>query len=156
MTIDNPLDWDDHIDAVLYAYRTKVHSVLKMSPYEFVFGLSPMSVRQDPLQMFGRALEMERLSKQTDMHIQIEDYNTLNQTEYDIKPVYRKKYFAPGTKVVRVRHNKFSKLDSTYKPEVFTVISSFANGTCQLADQVGRLLKRRVNVSSLRQIYQRE
>lgn len=154
LTIDNPTDWDEHLDAVLYAYRTKSHSVLKMSPYEFMFGIAPNSVRQDPLQLLGRAMGMERLTQLSDRNIQVQDYNALN--EYDPKPVIRRKYFEPGTKVVRVRHNKFSKMDTNFKPEIFTVISCFNNGTCQLADKVGRLLKRRVNISSLRQIFQRE
>lgn len=148
--MEQPNDWDDHLDAVLYAIRTKVHSILRVSPYEFLFGLSPPSVRQDPLQMMGHALGFERLAKISDQNIQVEDYNVLN--EYDLKVIKRRKWFAPGTHVVRVRHNKFSKMDSVYKPEVFTVVASFANGTCQLADQAGRLLKRRVNVGSLREI----
>lgn len=118
-----------------------------------MFGISPPSVRQDPLQLFGRALGMERLVELNDRNIQIDDYNTLE--EYDYKQMVKQKFCAPGTKVVRVRHNKFSKMDSHYKPEVFMVVASFNNGTCQLADFVGRHLKRRVNLSSLRQIHQK-
>lgn len=154
LAIDNPSDWYEHLNAVLYAYRTKAHSVLKMSSYECMFGMSPPSSRQDPLQLLGRALGMERLTELNDCNIQIDDYNALND-EYDERQLIKRKTYAPGTQVVRVRHNKFSKMDSHYKPEVFTVVSSFNNGTCQLADSVGRLLKRRVNVGSLRQIHQR-
>ncbi|KAI8332330.1 hypothetical protein BD560DRAFT_341247 [Blakeslea trispora] len=109
----------------------------------------------DPLQLLGRALGMERLVALNDRNVQIDDYNVLKD-EYDAKPIVRRKYFEPGTMVVRVRHNKFSKLDTHFKPQVFRVVSSFANGTCQLADQMGRLLKRRVNVHSLRKIHSRE
>ncbi|EIE83150.1 hypothetical protein RO3G_07855 [Rhizopus delemar RA 99-880] len=93
--------------------------------------------------MYGRSLGFERLPKLSDMHIQTEDYNVINELEYDLKPVARIKFFQPGTKVVRVRHNKHSKMDTNYKPEVFTVVASFPNGTCILADQVGRQLKQR-------------
>ncbi|KAG1161000.1 hypothetical protein G6F46_012869 [Rhizopus delemar] len=106
--------------------------------------------------MYGRSLGFERLPKLSDMHIQTEDYNVINELEYDLKPVARIKFFQPGTKVVRVRHNKHSKMDTNYKPEVFTVVASFPNGTCILADQVGRQLKQRVNIGSLRQIHQRD
>ncbi|GAA5797899.1 hypothetical protein HPULCUR_003295 [Helicostylum pulchrum] len=133
LSIDNPTDWDEHLLAVLYAYKTKAHYVLKMSPYESMFGISPPSSRQDPLQLLGRALDMERLTELNDRNVQIEEYNVLNE-EYDYKQVVKRKTYAPGTKVVRVRHNN----------------------TCQLADAVGRLLKRLVNLSSLRQIQQRE
>ncbi|KAI8063443.1 uncharacterized protein B0P05DRAFT_476862 [Gilbertella persicaria] len=104
--------------------------------------------------MMGRAMGMERLTEISDRNNQIQDYNAM-KGEYDLQPRFRRKFFPPGTKVIRVRHNKFSKMDTNFKPEVFTVTASFNNGTCQLADGVGRLLKRRVNISSLRQIHQR-
>lgn len=154
LSMNNPTDWDEHLDAVLYSYRTKAHSVLKVSPFEVMFGISPLSVRQDPLQLLGRAMGMERLNQINDRNIQIDDYNGLNN-EYDFKPIVKKKYFAPGTQVIRVRHNKFSKMDSTFKPEVFNVVACFNNGTVQLSDRVGRLLKRRVNIGSVRQIHTR-
>lgn len=151
LSVDNQQDWDEHLPAVLYAYTTKAHSVLKVSPYEYLYGISPPSARQDPLQLLGRAMGMERLTKLTDRHIQIDDYNVLQQ-EYDNKDMIKRKHLLPGTKVVCVRHDKFSKLDTHFKPEVFTVVASFSNRTCQLADQFGQLLKRRVNISSLRQM----
>ncbi|OBZ81454.1 Transposon Ty3-I Gag-Pol polyprotein, partial [Choanephora cucurbitarum] len=155
LCVSNPLNWDEHIDAVLYAYRTKANSVLKVSHYEYMCGIAPNSSKMDPLQFLGRALDMERLVELSDRNVQIDDYNVLNE-EYDVKPTFGRKYFEPGASVVRVRHNKFSKLDTHFKLEVLRVISCFANGTCQLADQMGRLLKRRVNVHSLRKIHSRE
>ncbi|KAI8636921.1 hypothetical protein BD408DRAFT_319451, partial [Parasitella parasitica] len=89
----------------------------------------------------GRALGMERLVALQDRNTHIEDYNVLN--EYQEKQLIRRKRFAPGTKVVRLRHNKFSKMDSNYKPEICNVVASFNNGTCQLQDKVGCPLKRR-------------
>lgn len=155
--MDNPRDWDQQIDSILYALRTKVHSALGISPYEFLFGFSPPSVRQDPLQLMGRSLGFERLMEIADRNFQVDDYNVLNDSiSHEERPRIPRKTFVPGTHVVRVRHNKFSKMDSVYKPEVFTVMASFANGTCQLADQAGRLLKRRVNIGSLRQIHFRK
>lgn len=154
-----PSTWDDNIDAILYSYRTKAHSVLKVSPYEYMFGIAPSSSRQDhPVQLLGRSLGMERLARLQDRNIQIDDYNILNpeQLEYDDKKIIRRRYYTPGTKVICVRHNKYSKMDSNYKPEIFTVVASFNNGTCQLQDKVGRLLKRRVNLASLRKINLRE
>ncbi|KAI8335681.1 hypothetical protein BD560DRAFT_340264 [Blakeslea trispora] len=101
-----------------------------------MFGVAPLSARQDPLQLLGRAMGMERLTALYDQNIQTEDYSTLN-AEYDMQPRMRRRFFKPGTQVIRVRHNKFSKMDTTFKPEVFTVVASFNNGTCQLADQAG-------------------
>ncbi|KAI8641369.1 hypothetical protein BD408DRAFT_433307 [Parasitella parasitica] len=128
--MSNTSDWGQHLNAVLYAYRTKVHSTLKVSPYEYLYGMSPpSSIRQDPIQQLGRALGMERLTQLQDRNIQVEDYNAI--MEYPVKPIVRRKFFPP---------------------EVFTVVASFNNGTCQLQDKAGRLLKRRVNLASLRKI----
>ncbi|OBZ81681.1 Transposon Tf2-6 polyprotein, partial [Choanephora cucurbitarum] len=100
LSISNPLDWDEHIDAVLYAYRTEAHSVLKVSPYEYMYGIAPNSSRMNPLQLLGRALGMERLVALNDRNVQIDYYNVLKD-EYDAKPIVRRKYFESGTMVVR-------------------------------------------------------
>ncbi|KAI8877709.1 hypothetical protein K501DRAFT_142978, partial [Backusella circina FSU 941] len=50
--------------------------------------------------------------------------------------------YKPSTKVVRVRHHKYNKLDNNYQPEEFTVIAGYPNRTYQLVNSKGRLLKR--------------
>ncbi|CEP10183.1 hypothetical protein [Parasitella parasitica] len=123
----------------------------------FVWVITPLHLARSIATNGKKKLGFERLVELADRNLQVEDYNVSNNTlEYDPRPRIPRKTFTPGTHVVRVRHNKFSKMDSTYKPEVFTVMASFANGTCQLADQAGRLLKRRVNIGSLRQIHFRK
>ncbi|KAI8376868.1 hypothetical protein BD560DRAFT_306218, partial [Blakeslea trispora] len=94
--------------------------------------------------MLGRSLGFERLANVLDRNMRIDDRIALqNDEEYDNKFMKKMKTFAPGTKVLRVRHNKFSKLDTNYKPEVLKVIATFNDDTCQLADEFGRVLKRR-------------
>ncbi|CEP18107.1 hypothetical protein [Parasitella parasitica] len=100
--------------------------------------------------MLSRTLGFERSVMQQDRNIQIDDYYNLQ--EYDEKLIVRRRYFAPGTKVIRLIHNKSSKMDSNYKTEVFTVVSSYNNGTFELQDKAGRVIKRRVNLASLRKI----
>ncbi|KAI9003774.1 hypothetical protein CLU79DRAFT_682261, partial [Phycomyces nitens] len=87
---------------------------------------------------FGRSLGFERLNQLQNRAIQNED----SPQDYPDHPI-EEDNFTPGTKVVRVRPNKSSKMDSNYKPEVYTVIAGFGNSTYQLADMNGRLLKRR-------------
>ena len=38
LAIDDPIEWDRHLDSVLYAYRTRVHSTTGLTPYSLVFG----------------------------------------------------------------------------------------------------------------------
>lgn len=157
LSTNSPMDWDENLAAVVYAYRTKAHSVLKVSPFKFMYGQAPPSSRQDPLQLLGKALGNERFVELTDRNIQTEDYNALEaEIDYEPKKLIPPKYFYPGTKVLRVRHNKFNKMDTNMQPEVFTVVAYFSNGSCQLADQQGLLMKRRVNVGSLRQMILKE
>ncbi|KAI9012703.1 hypothetical protein CLU79DRAFT_683271, partial [Phycomyces nitens] len=87
---------------------------------------------------YGNALGFERLSKLVTRNTTIEDFPPA-----PVEQPTEEKVFLPGSTVVRVRPNKSSKLDSNYSPEVFTVVAGFGNGTYQLADKFGRLLKRR-------------
>ncbi|KAI8365970.1 uncharacterized protein BYT42DRAFT_505314 [Radiomyces spectabilis] len=47
----------------------------------------------------------------------------------------------PGTWVMRVLHKKKHKLSPNFKTEPFMVIAGFSDGTYQLCDHNGRLLK---------------
>lgn len=151
LSMKEPEKWDHHLDSVLYAYRTKVHETVKISPYELMYGQPPRSYRQDILQQYGRNLGFERLYQLMDRNLNNED----DHTTIENRPVIRLDLFEPGTKVIRVRARRTGKLATKYDPEVFTVIGSFANGTYQLLDSSGRPLKRRVNHSNLRRYIER-
>lgn len=141
----DPHNWDHHLNAVLYAYRTKAHETVKISPYELLYGQPPRSFRQDILQQYGEVLGFERLYKLVDRNLNHEDF-----TDYVDKPIVNLDMFEPGTKVIKVRQRGAGKLATKYEPEIYTVIGAFNNGTYQLLDPRGRPLKRRVNHSSLR------
>lgn len=53
--------WDTLIPTVLYAYRVRAHEVIRISPYELLFGVVPLSADEDPILNFARALGFERL-----------------------------------------------------------------------------------------------
>ncbi|KAI9015758.1 hypothetical protein CLU79DRAFT_707354, partial [Phycomyces nitens] len=99
---------------------------------------------------FGLSLGYERLNYLVNRTISSEE----TPIDYPDQPT-EEKVFPPGTKVIRVRPNKTSKLDTTFNPELYVVISGFNNGTYQLADMQGRLLKRRVNKSTIRRFHER-
>jgi hypothetical protein len=152
LSLNDKERWDQHLPAVLYAYRTKAHSTVDISPYELLYGQHPRAYRQDILQKVGQMLGYERLVKLVDRNVQKEE----EVLDYPMQPELEQSQFIHGTKVIRVRHKKRSKLDSKFEPEVFTVISGFGNGAYQLMDQSGRILKRRVNKSSLRPFFERK
>jgi hypothetical protein len=63
LSIKNPKGWDERLLSVLYAYRTKTHCILKVSPFEFLYSVSFPSIRQNPFQMPVRAMDMEILAQ---------------------------------------------------------------------------------------------
>jgi hypothetical protein len=150
LTIKEPKMWDTHLNAVLYAYRTKAHEKVKFSPYELLYGQAPRSFRQDALQKLGQSLGFERLYKLMDRNLQEN-----RDDDYDEQPIVKLDLFEPGTKVIRVRNNRVGKLTTKWDPEVFTVVFADAHGTYQLVDDHGRPLKRRVNQSRLRRFVPR-
>ncbi|KAI9010405.1 hypothetical protein CLU79DRAFT_460608 [Phycomyces nitens] len=114
LSIAHPEDWDLHLPAVLYSYRTKSHEALKVSPFELLYGQSPRSYRQDILQSFGLSLGYERLNKLVNRTVLSED----QAPDYPDQPV-EENIYAPGTKVIRIRPNKTSKLDTKFSPEIY-------------------------------------
>lgn len=56
LTYSYPQTWDERLPTVLYAYRTKVRSKLKQTPYERLHGWSPRSHQSDILQQVGLQL----------------------------------------------------------------------------------------------------
>jgi hypothetical protein len=71
-------------------------------------------------------LDYEGLVKLVDRNVQKEEV-----LDYSIQPELEKSQFTPRTRAIRVRHKERSKLDSKFKPEVFTVISGFGNSAYQ-------------------------
>ena len=40
-------DWDENIEEILFSYRTMVHSTMKKTPFEIMFGRIPMPEMND-------------------------------------------------------------------------------------------------------------
>src|SRR5436190_11512986 len=59
LTIKYPKSWDTYIPTALYAYRTKIHEILKTTPYELLFGVHPRNM--DVIHFSAQVLDNERL-----------------------------------------------------------------------------------------------
>ncbi|CEP06793.1 hypothetical protein [Parasitella parasitica] len=64
LTLNDPQHWDMHLPSVLWAYRTKVHETLRISPYQLLFGQDPTN--QDPFMQLGQELGSDRYAKLVD------------------------------------------------------------------------------------------
>lgn len=124
LCISDPLNWDFYLPSVLYSYRTKAHETVHMSPYKLLFGLAPRTFCQNLLQQLDKKLGFERLVSLTDQNSFYEDHK-----EYPTQTTYESTLFPIGSKVIRLRKKRTNKLQTTFKPEVFTVVAAYKNNT---------------------------
>jgi hypothetical protein len=148
MAMDVMKDWDSYLPTVLYSYRTKCHSYLRISPYELLYGQHPRPAHPDLLDVLGKKYGWERLVSLMplrDHALQLEFSHPRAGTRFpSLLPV--------GTKVMipNFRKHKQDKLAGNYLPEHFTVVASFENNTYQLVYSDGKPLNRRVNGTLLK------
>ncbi|KAI8367120.1 hypothetical protein BD560DRAFT_331702 [Blakeslea trispora] len=148
LSIQHPSVWDLHLPGILYAYRTKAHGIIKISPFELLYGQPPRAPRQDALQVYGQSLAYDRTYKLMDKNLREDDINDYPFFDNEFEPNSFNKSEV-GNLVLRKRHKKTNKLSTKFEPEIFTVVANNYNGSYQLADGSGKLLKRSVNGSSL-------
>jgi putative transposase len=72
LTVENTTNWDLFLPGVLYAYRTKAHGTLNISPFELLYGQPPTMPRRDILQSIGQILSFERMYKLQDRSANME------------------------------------------------------------------------------------
>lgn len=153
MAFEHKNDWDVLLPSVLYAYRTKAHSILKIYPYELVFGVEPLGVDKDVLQQYGRKIGFERLVllQQRNGHQSfVVDYDESGFDEDS-----RNKEVSVGDKVLLLKHSRRNKLEPKYRKKLYTVLVKKANNVLILANDKGIRLKRAVNGSQVRKYHQR-
>lgn len=150
LAMQDPESWDVHVPAVLYAYRTKVHQKLKISPYEMLFGQEIGT--GDPILELGRELGFERYSKLTDRNRLNELLYRTDNSENNKQNTIHEKLYKPGDIVVKLRQSKKNKLDSNYEPKQFKIIASYSNNTYKLCDMNGQLLKRHLNHANIKKV----
>ncbi|CDS12577.1 hypothetical protein LRAMOSA11497 [Lichtheimia ramosa] len=159
LTYEHPTEWDLHVPSVLFSYRTKSHESLGISPFELLYGQAVNVPTDDILLQLGRLLAGARLIQKQQQNMMMEetaiDARVKEYMSNHQEPSPYVKY-PSGTVVMRVRHASRTKMDTAYIPQPLIVIAGFANRTYQLADEQGRLLKRRVNEDSLRCFHDRK
>ena len=147
LTIAEPAKWDTFIPSVLYAYRTRIHSTLKISPFELLYGIDNSSPRPDLIKEIGVRLGFERLYYLQDRHLRDIDNATM---ERQIDNLAQPSNFAPGMFVLRVNRHRSDKLTPTYLPSPLLITGVFQNRTVSACTLAGKPLKRRLNVQEVR------
>lgn len=149
---ERKLDWDVTLLAVLYAYRTKAHSVLKISPYELLLGIEPLGEEKDMLQRYGKKIGFEKLTllQQRNGNQQYQVESVEEETKGGDGPV-----IDVGDKVLMIKHNRKNKLEPNYRNKLYTVLVKKSNNVYTLANEKVIWLKRAVNGSQIRKYYTR-
>ena len=55
-------DWDEHIDAVLFSYRTSIHASTKYTPFFFMYGrdaILPLQLTKNPSEKFSSEPQLQ-------------------------------------------------------------------------------------------------
>jgi hypothetical protein len=149
MVQENKTQWDTMLPAALYAYRTKVHSTLKISPYEALFGQPPSPPMNDVLFKLGKILGFERLVKLWGLRTMMEMDEAKLMDK--IHAIGHFNQFEIGDKVIILDHKRTGKdkLDPKYLPTVYVITKAFRN-SFRLISESGVVFPRAVNAKSLK------
>ncbi|MCO5549866.1 hypothetical protein L7F22_003340 [Adiantum nelumboides] len=169
---DRPQDWDKHLTAALWAYRTSFKVSTQFTPYHLVYGqeaLLPIEVELGSL----RVLAKETSSSKEKLEQRILDLQQLEldreaATDYYITQANKKreqfnnkikeKKLEEGMLVMRYD----SKLDLLHSKKFlqrwkgpYVIFKKFKNGSYQLQDLSGNIHKYPVNGWRLKEFFQR-
>jgi hypothetical protein len=154
MTKRNKHSWDSMLPAALYAYRVKIHSMLKISPFEAIYGQVPGAVYDDVLFKVGKIMGYERLIKLWDLRTTMEkDADILKYKEREHSTFEKLKI---GDSVLLLDHKRSGKdkLDPVYFDTVYRIVQAYKN-SFKIMDEQGQIHKYRVNAMSLKKFRKR-
>ena len=157
-------DWDLHIGSVLFAYRNKKHSSVKVEPFYLMYGRTariPMDTEEEVTTIEER-LEylLEELPKIRIKAKTQNDKSQEKQKEYHDKKIRRKQdEFEIGDKVLyynAAKEKQWSgKLEEKWKGPYY-IQQKLLNGSYKIKELNGKILKTPVNGELLKKYNSRE
>jgi hypothetical protein len=144
-------NWDDYLNSILYAYRTKCHSSLRLSPFELMYGTTPNSMDKDLVHQIGNAYGFSRLQGIMDLRDvsyfkSLEGVDLLTSNKFDV---------GDQVLVLHEPSNQKNKLQPWFKTEIFTIFASYSNDVYRIIGDTGRVYPRRIHANKLRKYNQR-
>jgi len=134
LSLNYPTRWDEWIPTALYAYRTKVHTTLKYTPYELLYGILPRST--DPIQTVGQRLGEERLAAldatRDQAHLRLIETQA---AQWNPEVTYQQGDY------VLVKRAKRLKIQPPWHETPFKVYRAHENNTYDLIDDEGNFYK---------------
>ncbi|SAL97122.1 hypothetical protein [Absidia glauca] len=97
-------NWDDYLNSILSAYRTKTHSALRLSPFELLYGALVNPMDNDIIDKIATAYGFERLVKIIDLRehayfSSIEGSTEISDNRYHVGPATIEESWTPYTKI---------------------------------------------------------
>ncbi|MCO5560545.1 hypothetical protein L7F22_014160 [Adiantum nelumboides] len=168
-----PKDWDKHLSAALWAYRTSFRTSLGYTPYHLVLGkeaILPIEVQLASLKILAtknegtpndqlkqRILDLERL--ELDQEMAIEHYATqAERRRQKFNEGLKDKELKRGMLVLRYDNRFDTSKDKKFIPRwegPYVIRKKYTNGSYRLQDISGKLHKTRVNGWRLKLYFQR-
>ena len=151
----DPDNWDEFVPSVTYAYRTKIHKILGLTPYELMFGVPPR--QNDVIQNFGIKLGFERLLEMQDIRENANEKLCEAQRKLLEKREYNYDIYECGQKVLLRRSakdiNRTGKMEPKWYENPHQILQIGPHNTYQLRDYQGRILKRYINGDRLKRYH---
>ena len=161
--LKNDNNWDKNIPSVLLAYRSNLQKSAKMEPFTLVYGRKvklPIDENQEENQEYNRIEEiLEEIPKlRNEAQKQISQSQN-KQKEYHDRKRKPTENYSIGTKVLYYNAAKdrqwLGKLEEKWKGPYY-IYKVIVNGSYQLKDTKGRILKTPVNGELLKRYHSRE
>jgi len=163
-TLEDEKQWDEHIEAVLFAYRTNKHSITKRTPFYMMYGreatlpIEETEVFNEEREgcsepMLRRLYEIIKLEEKRDEIIEIIEKAQSKQKErYDKK--VKQVRFQEDEEVLLKDEQETNKLLPKWKGP-YTIEEEVGKGAYRLKDTEGKVLKAPQNVRRLKKYYTR-
>jgi hypothetical protein len=161
---ENENEWDEHIESVLFAYRTTKHSTTKRIPFFMTYGrkailpIENLEIDEDfeNTAIIRRIYELINLVEERDEALKnIEKSQMLQKTKYD-KNVKEEILFNIGDKVLlkdAAKEKQWSnKLSSKWKGPYY-IHEIFGNGAYKIRTMDGKVLRASYNIKHLKKYY---
>lgn len=156
-------NWDLHIGSVLFAYRNKRHSSVKIDPFYLIYGRTarlPMDNDEKEMTMKERlSYLLEELPQIRREAKRQNDKSQEKQKEYHDKKIKKREKFEIGDKVLyynAAKEKQWSgKLEDKWKGPYY-IQQELLNGSYKLKETDGRILKTPVNGELLKKYNSRE
>ena len=149
-------NWDEYLQAVVFAYNTGIHKTTKYSPYELLYGRSPrlpINIRPSSFSFSNPSDYFEQLKRTLRIYQEAARHHIVLQQRIN-KNMYDRNRINPqskvGDKVLTRNYSTRGKLEPKFSP-IPKVITRVYHPIYEVQDEENHLFSR-VHVSDLRPI----